>query len=105
MNYPNIDMRKTGIKLKNLASQSGYTVKQIQEYLHLSCPQPIYKWFKGQRLPSLEHIYALSKLRCVPMEDLIVEELKIENIVLEWDKTNNPNQRYLLYCSKLVMAA
>ena len=45
--YENIDMKKTGILLKETIEKAGYTVKDIQKILHLSCPQPIYRWFKG----------------------------------------------------------
>lgn len=67
-----IDLFKTGQKLKNLLELSGYDVKFIQSYLHLSCPQSIYRWYKGQALPSLEHFYALSRLLDVHMEELFV---------------------------------
>lgn len=60
MQYPNIDIKQTGILLETMIRSSGYSVKYIQEYLHLSCPQPIYRWFKGKILPSLDHMYALS---------------------------------------------
>ena len=45
--YENIDMKKTGLLLKETIEKTGYTVKDIQNILHLSCPQPIYRWFKG----------------------------------------------------------
>ena len=51
--YENIDMKKTGILLKETIEKAGYTVKDIQKILHLSCPQPIYRWFKGIILPSV----------------------------------------------------
>lgn len=41
--YPIIDMEKTGLKLKIMLKVAGYDVKFVQEYLHLSCPQPIYR--------------------------------------------------------------
>lgn len=37
--YENIDMKKTGILLKETIEKAGYTVKDIQKILHLSCPQ------------------------------------------------------------------
>lgn len=40
MNYANIDMEKTGQLLKTTIQEAGFNVKYIQEYLHLSCPQP-----------------------------------------------------------------
>lgn len=63
MIYPNIDMKLTGSKLKKLIQRSGYDVKAVQKYLHLSCPQPIYRWFKGKTLPGVDHLYAMSVLR------------------------------------------
>ena len=56
--YPNIDMQRTGALLKKKVEEAGYTVKELQEKLMLSCPQPIYRWFKGKVLPSINHLYA-----------------------------------------------
>lgn len=70
--YQPIDQVKTGIKLKMMLKASGYDVKYVQGYLHLSCPQSIYRWFKGKILPSVEHLCALSRLLNVHMEELLV---------------------------------
>lgn len=70
--YPNIDMIKTGQKIKECVQKTGYTVKDIQKILNLSCPQPVYRWFKGQILPSVDHLYTLSRIMGVHMEELIV---------------------------------
>ena len=48
--YPTIDMIQTGLKLKYYIDNSGMSVKDVQEYLHLSCPQPIYRWMNGKIL-------------------------------------------------------
>lgn len=74
-NYQNIDMKKTGKLLKTKIEQAGYSVKEIQERLLLSCPQPIYRWFKGKILPSVDHLYMLSRLLGVHMEELLVPQL------------------------------
>ena len=76
-NYPNIDMQGTGALLKKKMEEAGYTVKELQEKLRLSCPQPIYRWFKGKVLPSINHLYALSQLLHVHMEELLVPESRI----------------------------
>lgn len=70
--YPIIDKEKTGFKLKSMLKAAGYDVKFVQEYLHLSCPQPIYRWFQGKILPSVENLCALSRLLRVHMEELLV---------------------------------
>ena len=70
--YPIVDYIKSGEKMKELFKEAGMSVKEIQEYLHLSCPQPIYRWFKGKTLPTVNHLYALSHLLGVHMEELLV---------------------------------
>lgn len=70
--YQPIDQLRTGKKLKTMIESAGYDVKYIQKYLHLSCPQSVYRWYKGKALPSLEHLAALSKLLHVHMEELLV---------------------------------
>lgn len=67
--YEHIDMKKTGILLKYRIEKAGYTVKDIQKILQLSCPQPIYRWFKGMILPSVDHLYVLSRLLKVHIDE------------------------------------
>ena len=54
-------MIETGKHLKKLAQRSGYSVKDIQQYLNLSCPQPVYRWYKGDILPSVDNLLFLLK--------------------------------------------
>lgn len=69
----NLDMLKTGQMIKKAVQDSDYTVKELQNELGFECPQAIYRWFKGDILPSIDSLYILSKLLNVPMEDLLVE--------------------------------
>ena len=80
--YTNIDMEKTGKKLKDVTREAGFDVKTIQNYLHLSCPQPIYRWFRGMVLPSVDHLYVLSGLLGVHMEELLVPKYCDRQITL-----------------------
>lgn len=54
--------------------QQGYSVKDIQHLLHLSCPQPIYRWMKGQVLPTVDHLYIIARVLHVHMEELLVSQ-------------------------------
>lgn len=72
--YPNIDMQRTGRKMKRMFEAAGYTPRMIQDYLHLSCVQPIYRWYKGLILPSVDHLFMLSELLGVHMEDFLVKK-------------------------------
>lgn len=72
--YSGIDLAGTGRHLKELVRSNGISVKEIQNLLHLSCPQPVYRWMKGQVLPTVDHLYALARLFSVHMEELLVQK-------------------------------
>jgi len=99
--YPYIGMKKTGTLLKKLFESAGYTPKMIQQYLHLSCSQSIYRCYKCLILPLVDHLLMLSELISLHMEDLLVkkqrdkyildfscDERKIEvwNIIMHYEK-------------------
>ena len=69
--YPNLDLKQSGNLLRYRIRKSGYSVRDIQDYLLLSCPQPVYRWFQGKTLQSVDHLYALSRLLGVHMEELL----------------------------------
>ncbi len=70
--YRSIDLVATGIRISELRVRHGYTVKDLQEYFGFEAPQAIYKWQRGQSLPSTDNLYALSYLFEVPMEEILV---------------------------------
>ena len=71
--YTSLDIIQTGQKIHSAIINSGYTVRQIQEMLNLSCPQPIYRWIHGNTLPSTDNLYRLGKIFNIHMEELLVE--------------------------------
>ena len=85
--YPNIDMKATGKKIKKMMESAGYTPKMIQEYLHLSCVQPIYRWYKGSILPSVDNLLMMSELLGVHMNDMLVKKMPM----IRLDITRNRN--------------
>ncbi len=97
-----IDMIETGKRLKKLAQRSGYSVKDIQQYLGLSCPQPVYRWYKGVILPSVDNLLRLSELYQVHMEELLVRTGYILNYDAEKMKQSNFEERIRAYYLKLV---
>ena len=59
--------------LERLRRSRGLSVRDVQQYFGFEQPQAIYKWQYGQSLPSVEHLYALSRLLDTPMESILVE--------------------------------
>ena len=70
-------MEGTGKKLRHIAEKHGYSIKDIQNYLGLACPQAIYRWYKGQAIPTVDHLLSLSCLYHVHMEELVATEQEV----------------------------
>lgn len=103
--YPNIDMQQTGAKMKYLLETAGYTPRMIQEYLHLSCVQPIYRWYKGLILPSVDHLFMLSELLGVHMEELLAKKCVVKPScdVEVWEQVET-YRRYIAYYKNLYLS-
>lgn len=100
--YPNIDMQRTGRKLKHMLESAGYTPRIIQGYLHLSCVQPIYRWYKGLILPSVDHLFMLSELLNVHMEDFLVKKNAVPVLYdIEQYGSETAYKRLMAYYEKL----
>ena len=67
-----INVRKTGDNLGRLCREQRITVKQIQNKLGLKSAQAVYRWFKGETLPSIEHFILLAVLLKKPIEEIII---------------------------------
>ena len=70
--FPVIDMVATGRNISELRKARGLSVAALQEYFGFDAPQAIYKWQKGQSLPSTDNLYALSYLFEVSIEDILI---------------------------------
>lgn len=77
MDFPQIDVYKTGQNIKQIMTERGMSVRDIQEYLGLSVPQSIYHWFEGKSLPTVDNLYALSKLFNMPVDMLLCGDKEI----------------------------
>lgn len=72
MDFPTIDMSATGQHIKMIMTSQGLNVKEVQDHLSLGAPQSVYKWLRGEALPSVDNLYALSKLLEIPLDCLLV---------------------------------
>ncbi len=74
----------------------------IQDYLHLSCVQPIYRWYKGLILPSVDHLFMLSELLNVHMEDFLVKKNSAQVIYdIEQCYAQAVQKRFMAYYKKI----
>ena len=96
--FPVIDMLATGKNIARLREKSGLSVSDLQEYFGFDAPQAIYKWQRGQTLPSTDNLLALGQLLEVPIEDILVTR-EAENETKPQDETCGDH--YLGDCSLL----
>ena len=71
--FPVIDLEATGANILRLRKQRGLSVKDLQAYFGFECPQAIYKWQWGHSLPSVDNLFALSKLLNTSIDEILVE--------------------------------
>lgn len=88
MPYPVIDLKKTGENIKRLREARCISVVDLQYFLGLASPQAIYYWQRGVNLPTVDHLYALSRLFKVSMNDILVPQEIIDD-----DNANAPKVR------------
>ncbi len=84
MDFPKIDVYKTGQNIRRIMIRQGLTVKDIQKYLGLSAPQSIYHWFDGRSMPTVDNLYALSALFGMPVDMLLRGNRKKSYELYEW---------------------
>ncbi len=70
--FPAIDPVATGENITRLRNARGLTVRDLQAYFGFGDPRAIYKWQRGQTLPSVDNLFALSALLQVPMNEILV---------------------------------
>ena len=64
--------RKQGSILRELLSENGFTVREVQRVMGFENPQAIYKWISGKTLPSIDNLVILSRLLHTSIEDILV---------------------------------
>ena len=78
--YLSIQPEKTGKRIKQLLSEHGYTIREIQGAFGFENPQAIYKWISGKSLPSIDNFVILSKLLHTTIEDILVIDGDISHL-------------------------
>ena len=74
MKYPVLDAKATGAHIKELRIQLNIKVSDLAQYMGFESEQAIYKWQRGESLPTVDNLYALSKLFNVPVDEILIGE-------------------------------
>ena len=70
--WPVVDMTATGRNIVRLRKQAGMTVRDLQNVFGFSNPQAIYKWQRGQAMPTIDNLVVLAAVLGVGLDDIII---------------------------------
>ena len=71
---PTINMIETGKNIKTIMKLNNIKIVQIQQILGFNTPQAIYKWFRGEAMPTIDNMVVLAATLNTTIDNLIVIE-------------------------------
>ena len=72
MDYPVIDPVGTGSNIRSLIRNSGNSIAGVGRMLGIADMSTLYKWLRGDALPVIDNMLALSILLGVSINDILV---------------------------------
>jgi len=69
---PIIDVAATGANIKSMMRTKGFKVSDVQARCGFNTPQAIFKWFRGDALPTIDNLVILAAVLGVTMDEIIV---------------------------------
>lgn len=71
---PTINMIETGKNIKTIIKLNNIKIVQIQQILGFNTPQAIYKWFRGEAMPTIDNMVVLAATLNTTLDNLIATE-------------------------------
>ena len=69
-----VNMAATGANIKALIKANGLKVSDIQNKCGFNTPQSIFKWMRGDAMPSIDNLVILAYILNVTIDEIIVVE-------------------------------
>ena len=70
--YPMIDLVKTGENITRLMKLNNIKISDLQEIFGFEYPQAIYKWKRGECLPTIDNLVILATVFKTSIDKIIV---------------------------------
>lgn len=65
-------MEATGRRIKALRAANGLSVQRLRQMLQIESVQTVYKWERGDAVPSIDNLILLSRIFGCSMESILV---------------------------------
>ena len=69
---PVINMTATGSNIKALIRANGLKVTDVQRLCGFNTPQSIFKWMRGESMPSIDNLVILAHILNVTIDEIII---------------------------------
>lgn len=63
---PIIDVKATGNNIKNIIKSKGFKITDVQARCGFNPPQAIFKWMRGESVPTIDNLIILADMFDVP---------------------------------------
>ncbi|MBR4461032.1 MAG: helix-turn-helix transcriptional regulator [Erysipelotrichaceae bacterium] len=67
-----IDLIGTGRRISDLRKERDLSIKEIQYVLGFNTPQAIFKWLRGDTLPTIDNLVVLAEIFDTTIDDILV---------------------------------
>lgn len=72
--FPRISLKRTGQNIHRLMRENELSVKDVQEAFGFEYPQAVYKWIRGESLPTVDNLVVLALLFKTTIDKIVVIE-------------------------------
>ncbi len=72
MKFPMVDLVKTGENITRLMKINNIKISDLQEILGFEYPQAIYKWKRGECLPTIDNLVILATVFKTTIDKIII---------------------------------
>ena len=69
---PSINMAATGNNISQMRLRAGMTVQDLQNIFGFSSPQAIYKWQRGEAMPTIDNLVILASVFDTTMDAIVI---------------------------------
>lgn len=77
--YPVLNAKATGARIRELRKAKHLKVEDVARFMNFESEQAVYKWQRGDSLPSIDNLYALSALFETSIDDILIGEREEES--------------------------
>ena len=69
---PSINLAATGNNITQMRRRAGMTVQDLQNVFGFSSPQAIYKWQRGEAMPTIDNLVILASVFDTTMDAIVI---------------------------------